>query len=90
MIKSKLVSTKEFIEILNNLSPDYQVRVYYGNEGRHNPMSNHNKEKMTLTKLAEQMNTRFDNLEKDVNARIDRIDARLDYIVKVNNLKDSK
>ena len=43
-------------------------------------------ERMTLAKLAKQMNSRFDNLEKDVKD----INARLDYIVKANNLKDNK
>ncbi|MCQ2792089.1 MAG: hypothetical protein MJ208_01040, partial [Bacilli bacterium] len=55
------------------------------------PMNRPKKEKMTLTKLAEEMrngfkqvNTRIDHLE----TRIDRIDARLDYIVQTNDLKD--
>ncbi|MCQ2796241.1 MAG: hypothetical protein MJ213_02880 [Bacilli bacterium] len=45
---------------------------------------------ITVDKLAKEMrngfkqvNNRIDNLEKDIN-------ARLDYIVKANNLKDSK
>ncbi|MCQ2796238.1 MAG: hypothetical protein MJ213_02865 [Bacilli bacterium] len=35
------------------------------------------------------LNQKVDDGFKQVNARIDQIDARLDYIVKANNLKDS-
>ena len=89
MNKSKLVSIKEFIKILNNLSPDYQVRVYTKNKkGPAHPgvktvrtsrldriEDSIAKLALTVNDLAKQMNAGF----KQVNARIDRIEARLDY-----------
>ena len=41
-------------------------------------------ERMTLAKLAQEMRDGF----KQVNTRLDRVESRLDYIVKANNLKD--
>ncbi|MCQ2792178.1 MAG: hypothetical protein MJ208_01495 [Bacilli bacterium] len=61
------------------------------NKGRSKHVKKHNKDKITLPKLAEQMNNNFNELRQDIkniNVRLDGIDTRLDYIVKANNLKD--
>ena len=74
----KLRSMVELKEFLKNPSPNLKVPAYDLNkEGRDVIMSTPKKEKMTLSKLAE-----------IVNAGFKRIDTRLDYIVKANNLKD--
>ncbi|MCQ2795234.1 MAG: hypothetical protein MJ214_03415 [Bacilli bacterium] len=75
----------KFPELLKNPPPDVDIMLYDKKKEGFNPggvMKNSNDGKMTLTKLAKivsdgfkQVNTRIDNLE----ARIDQIDARLDY-----------
>ena len=81
-MKSELKCINE----LKKLPPNTKVRVYYKDEkGRGKPVK---KPRMTLVKLSEQINSRFDKFEKDVNSRFDRVETRLDYIVKANNLKD--
>ena len=80
-MKSSLVRINKFKEILKNPSLNLQVRVYDEDDNsRGKSMNKLKKEKMTLVKLAEKMDEGF----KQVNARIDRIEARLDY----NGLKD--
>ncbi|MCQ2794361.1 MAG: hypothetical protein MJ207_03315 [Bacilli bacterium] len=53
---------------------------------RSDTMNKPKEEKMTLTKLAKIVNDGFSELRQDVRD----INARLDYIVKANNLKDGK
>ncbi|MCQ2796730.1 MAG: hypothetical protein MJ213_05500 [Bacilli bacterium] len=62
------------------------------NEGRDKHV-NRSKPKYTLNQIGDALfefiKTTNENF-KQVNSRIDGIDARLDYIVKANNLKDNK
>ena len=94
-MKRELRNMVELKEFLKNPSPNLKVPVYTENEDEAKTVKKPRQERMTLTKLAttvndlakemrdgfKQVNARIDNLEKD-------IDARLDYIVKANDLKD--
>ncbi len=68
----------EFKEILKNPSPNLKVPVYTEKEGGVKPV-NKPTGKMTLSKLAKMMNARINDLERNINARIDKIEQRLDY-----------
>lgn len=95
MSKRRIPLTK-FPELLKNPPPNLDIMLYDKKKKEpHLGDKNVKKTRMdrieeSITKLSEQMNSRFDKFEKDVNSRFDRIDARLDYIVKANNLKDNK
>ncbi|MCQ2796290.1 MAG: hypothetical protein MJ213_03165 [Bacilli bacterium] len=100
MIKNK-TPLDEFAKLLENPSHNLSVDVY--NEDvkviKESGVKKH-KSKYTLneignaimelaksfTSFKQEVNDRFDNLEKDVKD----INIRLDYIVKANNLEDSK
>ena len=64
-------------EELKNPSPNKYVLIYTEEENGDKPVNKPKKDKMTLTKLANEMREGF----KQIN-------TRLDYIVKANNLKD--
>ena len=97
-MKDEYLNHKDFIESLKNPSLDIYHKVYHKNKkGRGGHVKKPTGERMTLAKLAQEMrdgfkriDNRIDNLEKDINTRLDRVENRLDYIVKSNNLKDSK
>lgn len=80
----------EYQLLLENPPHDVDIMLYdkkkSGSHSGDNTVDNSNDGRMTLTKLAIEMRAGF----KQVNNRIDKIDARLDYIVKANNLKDRK
>lgn len=82
----------EFAKLLENPSHNLSVDVY--NEDvkviKEPSVKKRSNDKMTLAKLAKQMNDRFDRIDTRINNLEKDINARLDYIVKANNLKDSK
>ena len=97
-LKKKLSNMVEFAEFLKNPSPKVKVPLYTEEEVEQRTTNSRDDtmNKPTLSqrmdKLAELMNSRFDNLEKDINSLkqdVKDINARLDYIVSANNLKDS-
>lgn len=104
IVAGKKFPLDKFPELLKNPPHDVDIMLYdKKKKGFHpgdNTVNNSNDGRMTLTKLAiemragfEQVNSRIDNLEKDVNSLkqdVKDINTRLDYIVQANNLKDNK
>ncbi|MCQ2786985.1 MAG: hypothetical protein MJ199_01125 [Bacilli bacterium] len=104
---AKSIHDGDYSSLLGNF---FVIRGKIKKKNNHHPGDNTVKKPTLSQRLDElteivkdgfkRVNTRIDNLEKDVsslkqdvkdiNTRIDRIDTRLDYIVKANNLKDSK
>ena len=83
-MKDEYLNHKDFIKSLKNPSLDIYHKVYHKNKKRRGKRvkkktSRLDRIEMSIAKLAQEMRDGF----KQVN-------TRLDYIVKANNLKDSK
>ncbi len=73
-----------FIKLLKNPTSNLLVRVYHKRKGRRVNMINNARKKYTLNEIGDALMS----FRQEVNERFDRIETRLDYIVKANNLKD--
>ncbi|MCQ2794986.1 MAG: hypothetical protein MJ214_02090 [Bacilli bacterium] len=102
-INYKDLLLKEVKELFKKLPPNVRIRVYYDDMGKSKYTLNElgsrvdklelrmNRIESKLDQIGDALfefikttNARFDSLEKDVKD----INARLDYIVQANNLKD--
>lgn len=95
MYKSEFHNAKETKQILEKRSPNDLFKVYH--KFRKRRRHHMKKDTLTLSQLAEKIDNLGNDLRNEMNAgfkkvneRIDKIDARLDYIVDTNNLKDYK
>ena len=100
--ESKFYDVNETMEILKNCPPDVFFKVYHKYKKEMHPsMNNHQTALNQVVDMIKrldskvdtgfkQVNDRIDNLTDDFNSFKQDINARLDYIVKANNLKDNK
>ena len=102
-LKKELKSLVELKEFLKNPSPKVKVPLYTEIEVERRTIDSGDDtvKKKTLSQRLDELtnlvkdgfarvDTRIDNLTNDFNSFKQEINTRLDYIVKANNLKDSK
>ncbi|MCQ2794892.1 MAG: hypothetical protein MJ214_01615 [Bacilli bacterium] len=82
-MKRDLKSMVELKEFLKNPSPNLKVPVYTENEDGAKPVKN-TKDRVTLKQVVDMIQKMDDKMD----AGFKQVNARLDYIVGVNNLKD--
>lgn len=88
MYKSELHNAKDTKKILEKCSPNDLFRVYH--KSRKRRKHHMKKNPLTLSQLAEKIDNLGNDLRNEMKDGFKQVNARLDYIVKANNLKDRK